>query len=104
MAKKVKIKGIVGKLFADVSLFFWRALTIVVSVVTLFIIGKSVLSIIKSQRHINRLERQQRELVEQITADSIFIKQLEKNEYLEKFARERYNMHRPNERIYIIEK
>ena len=56
MGKKVKIGGFIGKLFEDVSLFFWRALTIVVSILTLFIISKSVISITKSKRHINRLE------------------------------------------------
>ena len=104
MAKKVKIGGVIGKLFEDASLLFWRALTIVVSVLTLFIIAGSVFSIIKSKRHINRLERQKREYLDKIAADSIMLRELQSDEYLEKFARERYNMQRPNERIYIIEK
>lgn len=104
MAKKVNIKGFVGKLFEDASLFFWRSLTIVISVLTLFIIGKSVLSIIKSQRHINRLERQKTELINHIKADSILLEQLKYDEHLEKFAREHYNMQRKNERIYIVDK
>lgn len=103
MAKKVKIKGIIGKLFEDLSLFFWRALTVVVSVLTLFIIGKSVISIIGSQRHINRLERQQTEYLDRIAADSTLLEQLKCDEYLEKYARERYNMQRKNERVYIVE-
>ena len=104
MAKRVKIGGVIGKLFEDVSLFFWRALTIVVSILTLFIIGGSVVSIIKSKRHINRLERQKREYLSKIATDSIMLEQLKSDEFLEKFARERYNMQREDERIYIIEK
>ena len=104
MAKRVKIGGVIGKLFEDVSLFFWRALTIVVSILTLFIIGGSVVSIIKSKRHINRFERQKREYLSKIAADSIMLEQLKSDEFLEKFARERYNMQREDERIYIIEK
>lgn len=104
MAKRVKIGGVIGKLFEDVSLFFWRALTIVVSILTLFIIGGSVVSIIKSKRHINRLERQKREYLSKIAADSIMLEQLKSDEFLEKFARERYNMQREDERIYIIKK
>lgn len=104
MAKKVKIGGIFGKLFDDVSLFFWRTLTIVVSIFTLFIIGKSVISITKSKRHINRLERQKSSYLQKIAADSTMLEQLKSDEFLEKFARERYNMQRKDERIYIIEK
>jgi cell division protein FtsB len=104
MAKKVKIGGIIGKLFEDASLLFWRALTIVVTVLTLFIIGKSVISIVKSKRHINRLERQKSDYLQKIAADSTMLEQLKSDEFLEKFARERYNMQRKDERIYIIEK
>lgn len=104
MGKKVKIGGFIGKLFEDVSLFFWRTLTIVVSILTLFIIGKSVISITKSKRHINRLERQKSGYLQKIAVDSTMLEQLKSDEFLEKFARERYNMQRSDERIYIIEK
>lgn len=90
-------------MFADASLLFWRILTIVVSLLTLFIIAQSAWSIIKSKRHIRQLERRKTELLNTISADSITIKQLKMDEYLEKYARERYNMQRKNERIYIIE-
>ena len=104
MGKSGKIGGFFGKLFADVSLFFWRALTIVVSIITLFIIGRSVVSIIKSKHHINQLEKQKRVYLDRIAEDSIVLEQLKDDEYLEKFARERYNMQRKDERIYVIEK
>ena len=104
MAKKVKIGGVIGKLFEDASLLFWRALTIVVTVLTLFIIGKSVISIVKSKRHINRLERQKSDYLQKIAADSTMLEQLKSDEFLEKFSLERYNMQRKDERIYIIEK
>ena len=104
MAKKIKIKGAVGKLFEDASLLFWRILTIVVSVLTLFIIGRSVISIIHSQHHINILEREQREYLNRIAEDSIMLNNLKDDQYLEKFARERYNMQRKDERVYIIER
>ena len=104
MGKKIKIGGFIGKLFEDVSLFFWRTLTIVVSIFTLFIIGKSVISITKSKRHINRLERHKSSYLQKIAADSTMLEQLKSDEFLEKFARERYNMQRKDEKIYIIEK
>lgn len=104
MAKKVKVKGLMSRLFTDASLLFWRVLTFVVSILTLFIIGGSVISIIKSQRHINRLNREKNIYLERISADSTLVEQLKDDEYLEKYARERYNMQRKDERVYIIEK
>ena len=104
MAKRVKLKGTIGKLFEDASLLFWRILTIVVSVLTLFIIGRSVISIIRSQHHINILERERTEYLNRIAEDSIMLNNLKDDQYLEKFARERYNMQRKNERVYIIER
>lgn len=104
MAKRVKLKGTIGKLFEDASLLFWRILTIVVSVLTLFIIGRSVISIIRSQHHINILEREQREYLNRIAEDSIMLQNLKNDDYLEQFARERYNMQRKGERIYIMER
>ena len=90
-------------MFADASLLFWRILTIVISLLTLFIIAKSAWSIVKSKRHIRQLERRKIELQSSITADSTTIEQLKIDEYLEKYACERYNMHRKDEKIYIIE-
>ena len=100
MAKK---GGFFRNMFADASLLFWRILTIVISLLTLFIIGQSAWSIIKSKRHIRQLERRKTELQSTITADSTTIEKLKMDIYLEKYARERYNMQRSNERIYIIE-
>lgn len=100
MAKK---GGFFRNMFADASLLFWRILTIVISLLTLFIIGQSAWSIIKSKRHIRQLENRKAELQSAITADSTTIEQLKMDIYLEKYARERYNMQRKDERIYIIE-
>ena len=91
-------------MFEDASLLFWRILTIVVSVLTLFIIGRSVISIIRSQHHINILERERTEYLNRIAEDSIMLNNLKDDQYLEKYARERYNMQRKNERVYIIER
>ena len=110
--KAVKVakgkKGGKGRFFknllSDASLLFWRIFTIIISILTLFIILRSAWSIIKSYREINKLHARQRLYQEQITADSTLIEQLKFDEYLEKYARERYNMQRPNEKVYLIEK
>ena len=103
MVKSGKKGGFFKNLFADASLLFWRIFTVVISLLTLFIIAQSAWSIIKSKRHLRQLEKQKSELLQTIAADSILIEQLKMDEYLEKYARERYKMQRKNERIYIIE-
>lgn len=103
MAKKRgKIAGFISNLFTDASKLFWRILTIVVSVFTLFIIGSSVWSIILSKIEISRLEKEKAEYLQSIQQDSLLLEELKYNEHLEKFAREHYNMHRKDEKVYII--
>lgn len=103
MAKKRgKIFTAISNMFQDATTMFWRILTIVISVFTLFIIGRSVVSIVKSRVEVHRLERQKAKHLESIAADSALIEQLKYDEYLEKFAREKFNMQRKGERVFII--
>lgn len=100
---KGKKWGFLGSLLSDASLLFWRIITIVISALTLFIIVQSVWSIIRSKREINRLNRLQEQYQRQIDADSALLNRLQYDEYLEQYARERYNMQRPNEQVYKLE-
>ena len=100
---KGKKWGFLGSLISDASLLFWRIITIVISALTLFIIVQSVWSIIRSKREINRLNRLQEQYQRQIDADSALLNRLQYDEYLEQYARERYNMQRPNEQVYKLE-
>lgn len=100
---KGKKWGFLGSLLSDASLLFWRIITIVISALTLFIIVQSAWSIIRSKREINRLNRLQEQYQRQIDADSAQLNRLRYDEYLEQYARERYNMQRPNEQVYKLE-
>lgn len=100
---KGKKWGFLGSLLSDASLLFWRIITIVISALTLFIIVQSAWSIIRSKREINRLNRLQELYQRQINADSALLNRLQYDEYLEQYARERYNMQRPNEQVYKLE-
>ncbi len=102
MAKGKKF-GFLSKLVPDASLLFWRIITIVISIITLIIIVQSAWSIILSKREINRLTRLQESYRRQIAADSALLHSLQYDEYLEQYARERYNMQRENEQVYKIE-
>ena len=98
---KGKKWGFLGSLLSDASLLFWR-ITIVISALTLFIIIQSAWRIIRSKREINRLTRLQEQYQRQIEADSTLLYRLQFDEYLEQYARERYNMQRENEQVYKI--
>ena len=102
MAKGKKF-GFLSKLVPDASLLFWRIITIVISIITLFIIVQSAWSIILSKREINRLTRLQKSYKEQIAADSTLLHRLQHDEYLEQYAREKFHMQRADEYVYIIE-
>ena len=99
---KGKKGGFLGSMLSDASLLFWRIITIVISIITLFIIVQSAWSIILSKREINRLTRLQKSYKEQIAVDSTLLHRLQHDEYLEQYARERYNMQRTNEQVYKI--
>lgn len=94
--------GLLSRFAPDASLLFWRIITIVISIITLFIIVQSAWSIILSKREINRLTQLQKSYKEQIAADSTLLHRLQHDEYLEQCARERYNMQRTNEQVYKI--
>lgn len=103
MARGKGKKGrFLGNMLSDASLLFWRIITIVISALTLFIIIQSAWRIIRSKREINRLTRLQEQYQRQIEADSTLLYRLQFDEYLEQYARERYNMQRENEQVYKI--
>ncbi|MDR3220229.1 MAG: septum formation initiator family protein [Dysgonamonadaceae bacterium] len=81
---------------------YW--LTVIIFVIVSFFIGdNTILDIISYNRQISQLEKE----IESVSAERE--RNLEKlnaiqsdNEGLEKFAREQYNMTRPNEELFLI--
>ena len=78
---------------------------IIVSVVVLsiFIIGRPLVPIITTYLEIRDLEKEKAIYVEQIQRDSLLINNLKSDEFLERYAREKYNMRRKNEEVFIVE-
>lgn len=54
-------------------------------------------------REIDKLKTEREYYKSEIYKDSVLVKKLENNQELEKFAREKYNMKKDNEEIYLIE-
>lgn len=88
--------------FGKLQLNMWRLLTAVVFIYTMVLIGRSVVKIIRTEIDINRLESQREEYLHSIATDSITIEHLKHDEYLEQYARERYNMERKGETVYLF--
>ena len=93
-----RFKERLGKL----QLNLWRLLTIVVFIYTLILIGRSVVKIVRTQIDIHNLETERDGYLRSIAADSTVIEQLKHDEFLEQYARERYNMERKGETNYMF--
>ncbi len=57
----------------------------------------------KFNKEIDKLQSEKEYYKSEIYKDSSLVKKLENKEELEKFAREKYNMKKENEEIYLIE-
>ncbi len=80
-----------------------------VLVLTVFVIWmvffdtNSLLIHLELKKEINKLEKQQKFLKEEIAKDKIIIDKLSDSKELEKFAREEYFLKKKKEEIYLIE-
>ncbi len=81
---------------------FWITLTTLIILFTLFFIGRNLTTSVKILRRINQLEKEKSVYEKRIAEDSTLLENLQYDEYLEQYARERYHMHRKNEDVFII--
>lgn len=86
--------------------FFTNAYVLVLTVFViwmLFFDTNSYLIHRELQKEIKKLEKQKEFLEEEIEKDKAIIEKLSDPDELEKFAREKYYLKKPNEEIFIIE-
>ena len=69
----------------------------------LFFDTNSLLIHLELRKEINKLEKQQEFLKQEIAKDKKILEKLSDPEELEKFAREQYYLKKKNEEIYLIE-
>ena len=84
--------------------YFWWALTAVAGIFSVTVIAQNLWHAHTISRQINELEVQQAVFRHSIAEDSTLLERLKYDEYLEQYAREQYRMHRPGEKVFIIEK
>ncbi|MFI3317978.1 MAG: septum formation initiator family protein [Rikenellaceae bacterium] len=82
---------------------FWGSITIIVTAIMLFSIGRNLLHAMDIRSQVATLEYESNYYLEHIAADSTLLEQLKYDDILEKFARERYRMKAPGEELFIIE-
>ena len=84
--------------------YFWWTLTAVAGIFSVTVIAQNLWHAHTISRQINELEVQQAVFRHSIAEDSTLLERLKYDEYLEQYAREQYRMHRPGEKVFIIEK
>ena len=85
------------------SNILWTLLTAVVFIYTAVVIVRNLMTIIRVNSRISRLEEQYELYRGRINQDSTLLEHLKYDEYLEQFAREKFHMQSPNEDVYVIE-
>ena len=78
-------------------------MTAVIFIYTAVLTVRNLITTIKTRHRISHLEEQRDHYRARITEDSTMLERLKYDEFLEKYARERFHMQRPNEYIYIME-
>ena len=87
----------------NISKKIWLAITAVILIYTATLTVRNLFTMIKVRHRTSRLEEQRDHYRARIQEDSAMLDQLNYDEFLEKYARERFHMQRPNEFIYIME-
>lgn len=81
---------------------WWMAVTGIILLITATVVVRNLLHVIRTKRAINALVREKEHYQEQIAADSALVEQLQYDDYLEEYARERFQMQRRDEQLFIV--
>lgn len=85
-----------------VKKYIWRATVICILILAAILIGRPLISLIRTYAEIRELNKEKAIYEESIRRDSLLIESLKYNEFLEKYARERYHMQGKEEQVYIL--
>lgn len=82
---------------------FWVVLTAIIAVFTLYVMIRTVAHIARTHSRMAEVREERDRLQRSIDADSLFIENLDSEDFLETYAREQFNLQRPGETVYIVE-
>ncbi len=83
--------------------YAWRIILVLVVVLGLILIGRPLFSLIRTSIEIRELNKEKALYEAEIRRDSILIENLKNDEFLERYAREKYFMQGKGEQIFIVE-
>ena len=69
----------------------------------LILVGRPAVSLALTKHKISALNREKRLYLDSIHRDSMLIENLKNNEFLERYAREKYFMQGKGEQVFIVE-
>lgn len=103
MASRKKNTEIEEKPKSGIMRHVWLGITMAFVLVTGYVIVRNLIVIAGYRIKISRLRSEKAEYQRRISADSLLIEQLKYDDFLEKYARERYRMHRPDEDVFLTD-
>jgi cell division protein FtsB len=83
--------------------YAWRIVVVSAVILGFILIGRPLISLIKTRREIRQLNREKALYEASIRRDSLLIENLKNDEFLERYAREKYFMQGKNEQVFIVE-
>ena len=85
------------------SRYFWTGVVAVIFIYTAVVTVRNLITLVRVHSRISRLEEQHDLYRTRIDEDSTLLENLNYDEFLEQYAREKFHMQKPNEQIYIVE-
>jgi len=83
--------------------YAWRIILVSVVVLGLILIGRPLISLIRTSLEIRELNREKAIYEAEIRRDSILIENLKNDEFLEQYTREKYFMQGKGGQVFIVE-
>ncbi len=81
---------------------FWMTTTAIIVLFTLFFVGRNLLHVVRIKGEIGDLRHEAAHYRTRIAEDSMLVEQLRHDDYLEAYAREKFQMQRRDEKVYIL--
>ena len=99
----MKLGNKVEKTISKGKEYAWRIIIIAVILLGIILIGRPLVSLIGTSIEIRELNKEKAIYEASIRKDSLLIENLKNDEFLERYAREKYFMQGKNEQVFIVE-
>ncbi len=83
--------------------YAWRIILAAAIILGIILIGRPLISLIRTRIEIRQLNREKAIYEASILRDSLLIENLKNDEFLERYAREKYFMQGKGEQVFIVE-